>query len=112
MSPEIYNNHPSFDGHAVDVWALGPIVYKMIVGVFPICNTDLNQSSKFVIAYIGYNYFHRNLRQLVNVIPDLRESNLSGELVDLLEKMFSPEPQSRLSLEQIRNSNWMTPRQN
>ena len=35
MSPEILNSSPSFDGHAVDLWAVGVILFMMLTGLNP-----------------------------------------------------------------------------
>ena len=42
MSPEIRSNRSKFDGHAVDVWALGPILFLMVAGFPPFEIADLS----------------------------------------------------------------------
>ena len=35
MSPEVYSSDCPFDGHAIDIWACGVILFIMLTGVPP-----------------------------------------------------------------------------
>lgn len=79
MAPEI-SMRRKFDGHAVDVWAAGTILYFMLTGkrfrgVHPI--------------YVESHFATLNL-------------DLSDKAMDLLSNMFRTDPGNRLSLNQIR----------
>jgi len=94
MSPEIYNDQHPFDGHAVDIWAVGVILYVMLTGGYPWNRaSDLDES------------FRNRLQELSN--PNLAEL-LSVDAVNLLERMFASNPNHRLSLDQIRDHPWMS----
>lgn len=95
MSPEIYDDSSKcFDGYAVDLWSLGPILFYMVTGHPPFHST------------LDLNYQHINEGRL-GFIVNFWEYTLSDELIDLLEKMLSLDPRRRLSLEQIKNHQWM-----
>ena len=53
MSPEIRWGEQYFDGHAVDVWALGPILYLMTTGFPPFEIAD-NSDERFQYFTSGY----------------------------------------------------------
>jgi serine/threonine protein kinase len=96
MSPEIRSNRRTFDGHAVDVWALGPILFLMVAG-YPPFDIASNTDERFY-------YFSRGLLQQTVHNWDL---GLSANLLDLLQRMMWLEPRDRLSLQQIRDHPWM-----
>jgi len=89
MSPEIYNSQHAFDGHAVDIWAVGVILHAMLTGEFPWKRpTDLDAR------------FRNRMQGLAEF--------LSGDALKLLERMFASDPEDRLSLDQIRDHPWMS----
>lgn len=96
MSPEVYRNSESFDGHAVDMWAAGVILFLMLTGFPPwerACMTD----ERFKYMSAGY------------LVPMLTEWNLglSADAMDLLQRMLFLDPRDRLSLDQVRHHPWM-----
>jgi len=82
MSPELIRKLP-FDGHAVDVWAAGTILLFMLTG----------------------KRLHNP--PLIDRAFDSVDLGVSYEAMDLLRKMFRLDPNNRLSLEQIKNHNWV-----
>ena len=96
MSPEIRWGHDYFDGHAVDMWALGPILYMMNVGSPPFDLAD-NSDERFQYFTNGY---------LAGVIR-IWNLDLSPDLIDLLQRMMWLDPKKRLSLDQVRAHPWM-----
>ncbi len=95
MSPEVRTNRQPFDGHAVDVWALGPILFLMVAGFPPFEIAD-NADERFY--YLSNGYFAQTV-QGWNI-------GLSADLVDLLQRMFFRDPRDRLSLAQVRAHPW------
>lgn len=96
MSPEIYKNRTPFDGFAVDMWAAGVILFLMLTGFPPwerACQTD----ERFKYMTAGY------------LVPMLTEWDvgLSGDAMDLLQRMLFLDPKDRLSLDQVRAHPWM-----
>lgn len=96
MSPEIRANRQPFDAHAVDVWALGPILFLMVAGFPP---WDIAHPGDERFYYISNGYFEQTVSEW-NI-------GLSADLIDLLQRMFFLDPKSRLSLDQVRAHPWM-----
>ncbi len=96
MSPEIRSNRSKFDGHAVDVWALGPILFLMVAGFPP-----------FEIADLSDERFYHFSRGYFQQIVTNWNLGLSADLMDLLQRMFWLKPEMRLSLNQVREHPWM-----
>ena len=96
MSPEIRGGKPYFDGHAVDVWALGPILFLMTTGFPPFEIAD-NSDERFQYFTSGY---------LADVVRSW-QLGLSADLLDLLQRMMWVNPENRLSLDQVRAHPWM-----
>lgn len=97
MSPEIYRNGEPFDGFAVDMWAAGVILFLMLTGFPPwerACPTD----ERFRYMTAGY---------LVQMLTEW-EIGLSGDAMDLLQRMLFLDPKDRLCLEQVKAHPWMT----
>ncbi len=97
MSPEIRENRVPFDGHAIDMWALGPILFMMTCGFAPWDKATSNDQrfQLFTSGHCAQLATHWNL-------------GLSHDLTDLLQRMFWVDPSSRLSLRQVRDHPWMT----
>lgn len=121
MSPEICNNTTPFDGHAVDLWAAGMhdcflfllflhlssshycslhlapgvILFIMLTG-FPPWEKPLLTDERFKFMSNGY---------LVHMLTEWK-TGLSGDAMDLLQRMFWIDPTDRLSLEQVWAHPW------
>jgi serine/threonine protein kinase len=96
ISPEIRRNRAPFDGHAVDVWALGPLLFLMVCG-FPPWETASSADERFEAFTTGQ----------FAAIAQHWNLGLSPALVDLLQRMFRADPRRRLSLQQIQVHPWM-----
>mmetsp|Transcript_10423 Transcript_10423/g.15227 ORF Transcript_10423/g.15227 Transcript_10423/m.15227 type:complete len:259 (-) Transcript_10423:148-924(-) len=96
MSPEIYHKE-IFDGHAIDLWAIGPILY-MLMRRRSLWDWPQSMEPKDPFEYFSTGHF-----------KDVAQNrwNLSDDLIDLLHHMFLENPRDRLSLQQIRNHPWM-----
>ncbi|UIZ28385.1 hypothetical protein KXD40_004408 [Peronospora effusa] len=86
LAPEIILGVPH--GPPVDYWALGIILYEMMVG-FPPFNDD-------TVDAIFENILERQI-----LWPD-GEKCLSPEAVDLIDKLLDPNPETRMSWEGIK----------
>ena len=95
MSPEIRWSAPYFDGYAVDLWALGPMLFIMTTG-----------RALFEFADNANPTFQQITKRggLADVVDN---EGLSPELIDLLQQMMWLDPRRRLSLQQIREHPWM-----
>lgn len=97
MAPEVYANVESgFDGFAIDMWAVGVILYIMLTGEVPWQiphHTDL-KFAKFTDGWIE---------------PYLKGQGfpLTGNAYCLLQRMLWLNPQDRLCLHQVRAHPWM-----
>lgn len=96
MSPEIANNKEPFDGHAVDMWATGVILFLMLTG-FPPWERPSKTDERFKYMTAGY---------LVQMLTEW-ELGLSPDAMDLLQRMMWVDPRDRLSMEQVRAHPWM-----
>jgi serine/threonine protein kinase len=98
MSPEIFNGEEPFDGHAVDVWALGPTLFALVTGCYP-WQRPAEDDPCFQKFSIKGEFNEKTVSEL--------QLDFSTELTNLLHRMFLIDPRQRLSLEQIRNHPWM-----
>uniref|UniRef100_A0A6V2L7G4 Protein kinase domain-containing protein n=2 Tax=Ditylum brightwellii TaxID=49249 RepID=A0A6V2L7G4_9STRA len=96
MSPEIFRNRRPFDGHAVDLWAVGVILFMMVTGIPPWDRPSA----------VDARFLHICRRALLEQICVNWGLDLSRPLMDLLQRMFYENPTERLSLEQIRAHSW------
>ena len=97
MSPEILDNRVPFDGYGVDLWAVGVILFIMLTGFPPWERACRRTDERFRLISDGY------------LQPLLAQwgLHLSGDAVDLLQRMLFLNPRDRLSLNQIRAHPWM-----
>lgn len=92
------NNEEPFDGHAVDMWPVGVCLYKMLTGRKP-----------WEKAWEMDIYFrHLSRGHLVEFLTNHPDTNLSGNAMDLLQRMLWKDPKDRLSLQQVRSHPWIT----
>lgn len=98
MSPEIASDKEPFDGHAADLFAVGAILFILVVG-----NVGWDQPylTDETFMYLSGGYLQRILG------PGGWDVGLSTECCDLLQKMIFYSPGQRLSLAQITAHPWM-----
>ena len=99
MSPEVCKNQLPFDGPAVDLWAVGVILFLMLTG-FPPWERPTLTDERFRYMSNGY---------LVQMLTEW-QLGLSADAMDLLQRMFWLDPTDRLSLEQVCAHPWMNNR--
>ena len=96
MSHEIYKNK-DFYAAAVDIWALGVILFIMLTGIPPI-ETPSEIDPRFRMLAEG---------RLFELMDLWRVDFLSAEARDLLYGLLQVDPRARLTMEEIRGHAWM-----
>mmetsp|Transcript_7108 Transcript_7108/g.6752 ORF Transcript_7108/g.6752 Transcript_7108/m.6752 type:complete len:101 (+) Transcript_7108:158-460(+) len=85
-----------FDGYAIDMWALGPLLFLMVCG-FPPWDQAIEEDERF--RYFSGGHFRQTVQSW--------NLGLSEDIMDLLQRMFWKDPTQRLSLAQVRAHPWM-----
>ncbi|GFH59812.1 hypothetical protein CTEN210_16288 [Chaetoceros tenuissimus] len=98
-APEIAagDENSSYDGHAVDVWSLGVLIFVLVAGIPP---------WQFAHDHHDRAFYHISRGSLAEVIANSR-FEMSSVLVDLLQNMFHRDPRQRLSLQQVKSHPWI-----
>lgn len=96
MSPEIAQSRGPFDGHTIDVWGTGPMLFLMVLG-FPPWEDAISTDERFRTFSEGR----------LQIVFDSWNMTVNPDLVDLMQRMFFLDPTDRLSLEQILVHPWM-----
>jgi len=91
------NNEVPFDGHAVDMWAVGVCLFSMLTGRHPWTTAKKTDEC----------FRHYSAGHLVNILTNEPSINLSGDAMDLLQRMMLADPMDRLGLQQVRAHPWM-----
>eukprot|EP00698_Gefionella_okellyi_P016758 TRINITY_DN4816_c0_g1_i2.p1 TRINITY_DN4816_c0_g1~~TRINITY_DN4816_c0_g1_i2.p1 ORF type:complete len:403 (+),score=70.18 TRINITY_DN4816_c0_g1_i2:108-1316(+) len=92
-APEICNQSTSsFSGRAADIWALGVSMHMLLFGRLPF------------IADSVPDLYHAILEQSI----DISSLNVSPLLQNLLEQLLDKNPETRITLPQLRNHDWLT----
>ena len=89
IAPEVLLGAPY--GAAVDIWALGVILYIMLLGCFPFYHTDPD----ILFNNIVFGQF------------SFRSEDISDEAKDLICRMLIPDVSQRYTLDQILDHPWM-----
>eukprot|EP00741_Cyanophora_paradoxa_P021449 tig00021352_g20706.t1 len=91
MAPEIFSGK-QYQGEPVDVWALGVILYVMLVGQYPFGNPSMNWSV----------LMRRVTKADFSPIPN----RVSREAADLIRKILTVDVKERLTLDTIKQHAW------
>ncbi|MDP2435342.1 MAG: serine/threonine-protein kinase, partial [archaeon] len=89
-APELYLGKP-YRGTEVDVWAMGVVLFAMITGEFPFPGADSSQIA-FAVCRRDYN------------VP----FGVSPALLDLLARMLTKDPASRITVREIQQHPWVS----
>ncbi|XP_054167284.1 MAP/microtubule affinity-regulating kinase 3-like [Oppia nitens] len=98
MAPELFakyakdKNPLKYNAHAVDVWAVGVILFKLCTGIYPFPN-DKKRALR-----------HMNERK-IRFKGDVK--NMSEKIRAFLHKIFTPDPIQRPPLEELVKDEWI-----
>ena len=90
MAPELHGGSKIFKGTATDIWAAGVTLYYMIDGKTPYVSRKSLEMSEEV-------------RNRDIILP----STFSNELINLLHRIFDRNPNTRATISEIKESEWM-----
>jgi serine/threonine protein kinase len=100
MAPELLEGHPTqaegFDGYAIDMWAVGVILYIMLTGQTP-----------WKMPHVTDLKFQKYTDGWMEDIMISQGLCLSGNAFCLLQRMLWLHPRDRLCLQQVRAHPWM-----
>jgi serine/threonine protein kinase len=103
ISPEILESNEPFDGFAVDLWAVGVILFIMLTGMPP-WEFARKEDPRFKMVQDHSN----GIEKMVHGWG----IELSRNATDLLSNMLKEDPTERLSLLQIRDHPWVMAEEN
>ncbi|CAG8513059.1 3535_t:CDS:1 [Paraglomus occultum] len=100
-APEIIMAKP-YDGRQTDMWALGIVLYALLVGYLPF-NLERGQTR---------GHFFGKIARADYKFPSDKEAgrrgNISRNAKDLVNRLLQPNPQRRATLENVRQHVWLT----
>jgi serine/threonine protein kinase len=89
LAPEVMKQTGGYLGQAADIWSAGVILFNMVTGKNPFHNNDQNIQIKNILSGSA-NY----------------PKYISNSLIDLISKIFNPNPRNRYTIEQIKEHPW------
>ena len=105
VAPEYFGTLTSvWDGFAADLWAVGLMLYSMVVGVDALFHAPIQEDKTFSELCIKGNVGSCVQKFAKNTGRDIV---LSDELLDLLGNMLISDPKRRYSLEQVMDHAWV-----
>ncbi|CAB1318630.1 unnamed protein product [Coregonus sp. 'balchen'] len=94
LAPEtLSETRKNFSGKALDVWAMGVTLYCFVFGVCPFMDERILS-------------LHQKIKTQPVELPE--HADISDDLKDLLLKMLDKNPESRISIPQIKVHPWVT----
>lgn len=97
MAPEVAMRHECFDGFAIDLWAVGIVLFEFLVGKKPFAMPDAVDTNFRTIAVEG------DLKGLLQI----KGISVDDEALDLLQKMLRCDPSKRLTLAEVVGHPWV-----
>lgn len=103
MAPEIHSGTP-YQGASVDKFALGVILFQMVMGRPPFEEAKSNDYLyKCIVAKRPDIFWRTHFKSL----PKKVSQELSEEFKDLIIGLFHAEPENRLTLDQVLGHKWI-----
>ncbi|XP_033486243.1 calcium/calmodulin-dependent protein kinase kinase 1b isoform X1 [Epinephelus lanceolatus] len=94
MAPEMMTEHEqSFSGKALDVWAMGVTLYCFVFGKCPFYD-------EYIVS------LHNKIKNKPVEFPEI--PSISNELKDLIERMLDKNPETRITIPEIKLHAWVT----
>ena len=111
MSPEIFDSLP-FDGHAVDLWSAGIVLYLLLMGRHPLQRVNaqnrMNLCMPDPVVHSSYHYMYKGFLAQVCRREGVRREQCTDLALELLQNMLRSDDRLRLCLQQIRTHQWLT----
>lgn len=101
LAPEILNPVVSFDPLALDMWAVGVMMFVLLTGVPP-WDVETGPSpadQRFALVQNG---------RLIDLLTAWNFTDLSASCVDLMQSFLRADPNTRFTIAQARNHVWYT----
>ncbi|XP_076452466.1 uncharacterized protein LOC143288077 isoform X2 [Babylonia areolata] len=96
MAPEtLQENHPQFHGKALDIWAMGVTLYCFVFGQVPF-------QEEYILG------LHKKILTERVVFPE--SPSISTDLQRLILRMLDKNPDTRITLSEIKEDPWVTMR--
>ncbi|KAM7399110.1 hypothetical protein PAMP_018402 [Pampus punctatissimus] len=94
MAPEMMTeNEQSFSGKALDVWAMGVTLYCFVFGKCPFYD-------EYIVS------LHNKIKNKPVEFPEI--PSISTELKELIERMLDKNPETRITIPEIKLDPWVT----
>jgi len=107
-APEVLGGH-GYNGFAADVWSLGVSLFAMLSGFFP-----LDEASNKDWRYAKLRQAQSQRRSTTATVYSWYKrptTHLSKGVVELMDAMLSIDPARRVTLAQVMQHPWMSPKQ-
>mmetsp|Transcript_29047 Transcript_29047/g.25689 ORF Transcript_29047/g.25689 Transcript_29047/m.25689 type:complete len:305 (+) Transcript_29047:3-917(+) len=98
MAPEMHHKD-KFETKPLDIFALGIVLFIMIKGCPPCTSAKYTDQHYKLFMTSPEKFWNAHFRKFKSDFP-------SSSLIEMLSKMLSPDPEIRISLEEIKNSDW------
>jgi len=92
MAPEVLSRSNVDAGPLIDIWALGVMLYVMVIGELPF---DGQTEDEIIESILKKKLKFKNTKPI------------SNELKDLLSKILTKDPDKRISMFEMQNHPWM-----
>lgn len=92
MPPEVISGTKNEAGPGIDIWALGCMIYAMVIGVMPFTGDDEDELANSILK---------------KKLKFRNEKPLSKEFKDLVSKILTKDPETRINMFDLQNHPWM-----
>ena len=89
-------NTSGYDGKAMDVWACGVILFKMLTGVFPFADASNSALTRQILTDMA-----------TGTVQYPQDSQVHLAAQELIKMMLNPDPKQRATLEQVQEHKWV-----